>query len=186
MGNYPEAYVFFLVHFHGTRDYFECHELLEEYWKRESDPALRPVWHGLIQVAVSAYHERRGNLKGALKMLEQAITRLSAADAALAGLGREELRRMLLERRGRLLSGLDGGDTGTYADPELPIADPELLAECKTLCAGWGYPWNRPSPLEDGELLHRHTRRDRTDVIEERMRSLAGRGARSGTGRTDA
>lgn len=32
---YPEAYVAFLHEFHTTRDYFECHEILEEYWKED-------------------------------------------------------------------------------------------------------------------------------------------------------
>ncbi|MEH7501602.1 DUF309 domain-containing protein, partial [Neobacillus drentensis] len=28
---YPTEYIQFLAHFHGDRDYFECHELLEDY-----------------------------------------------------------------------------------------------------------------------------------------------------------
>lgn len=31
---YPEAYIEYLAEFHGSRDYFECHELLEEHWKK--------------------------------------------------------------------------------------------------------------------------------------------------------
>ena len=27
---FPLKYIDFLVHFHGDRDYFECHEILEE------------------------------------------------------------------------------------------------------------------------------------------------------------
>ena len=30
---YPTEYIQFLIHFHGDYDYFECHEILEEYWK---------------------------------------------------------------------------------------------------------------------------------------------------------
>ena len=33
---YPEAYIEYLMYFHGNRDYFECHEVLEEYWKEVS------------------------------------------------------------------------------------------------------------------------------------------------------
>ncbi len=32
---YPNAYLDYLVYFHGHRDYFECHEVLEEYWKKD-------------------------------------------------------------------------------------------------------------------------------------------------------
>lgn len=31
---YPTAYIKYLFHFHTDRDYFECHELLEEHWKQ--------------------------------------------------------------------------------------------------------------------------------------------------------
>lgn len=30
---YPTEYIQFLIHFHGDYDYFECHEILEGYWK---------------------------------------------------------------------------------------------------------------------------------------------------------
>ena len=48
---YPEAYIDFLVHFHGDRDWFECHERLEEYWKEHPDDPKSDTWVGLIQVA---------------------------------------------------------------------------------------------------------------------------------------
>ena len=34
---YSQAYIDYLVHFHGDRDYFECHELLEEHWKKTKE-----------------------------------------------------------------------------------------------------------------------------------------------------
>lgn len=32
---YPAEYLEYLVYFHADRDYFECHEILEEYWKEQ-------------------------------------------------------------------------------------------------------------------------------------------------------
>ncbi|PAD68333.1 hypothetical protein CHH83_14265, partial [Bacillus sp. 7586-K] len=32
---YDQEYIDFLVHFHCDRDYFECHEILEEHWKKD-------------------------------------------------------------------------------------------------------------------------------------------------------
>ncbi len=49
---YPEAYVAFLHEFHTTRDYFECHEILEEYWKEDPPEQRKEYWVGLIQLAV--------------------------------------------------------------------------------------------------------------------------------------
>ena len=71
--NYPEDYLSFLVHFHGTRDYFECHEILEEYWKETAPKERDSHWVGLIQIAVALYHERRGNKQGATRTLTKAI-----------------------------------------------------------------------------------------------------------------
>lgn len=185
MKRYPEAYVEYLTHFHGTRDYFECHELLEEYWKEEQDPELKAVWHGLIQVAVSAYHERRGNMEGARKMLEQAIGRLSSSNPALAGLDPDRLEKELTLRLDRLRTA-PAGQRMPYADPELPIADDRLLESCHKLCMEWGTVWNQHSDLGNDQLIHRHTLRNRTDVIGERQRQLNLRGNRLKPGGAEA
>lgn len=43
---YPEAYVAFLHEFHTTRDYFECHEILEEYWKEDPLSSAKNIGSG--------------------------------------------------------------------------------------------------------------------------------------------
>ncbi|WP_218197281.1 DUF309 domain-containing protein, partial [Pseudomonas sp. 2995-1] len=62
--NYPDAYIEYLIEFHGTRDYFECHEIMEEYWKKNKEKH----WHTLIQLAVAIYHERQHNYDGSLRL----------------------------------------------------------------------------------------------------------------------
>lgn len=52
---YPKAYIEYLVHFHSDRDYFECHEILEEHWKQDG---RNKGWLVLIQTAVAFYHYR--------------------------------------------------------------------------------------------------------------------------------
>ncbi len=56
---YAKAYIEYLAHFHGTRDYFECHEVLEEHWKAVDPKNRSSVWVLLIQIAVSMYHARQ-------------------------------------------------------------------------------------------------------------------------------
>ncbi|WP_133174958.1 DUF309 domain-containing protein, partial [Heyndrickxia sporothermodurans] len=72
----PEAYIEYLVHFHGDRDYFECHELLEEHWKLTDIKNRHSVWVGLIQLAVSQYHYRRSNIVGAIRLMKKALNNL--------------------------------------------------------------------------------------------------------------
>ncbi|PLR76369.1 DUF309 domain-containing protein [Bacillus sp. V3-13] len=163
---YPKAYISYLAHFHGDRDYFECHEILEEYWKSingEKDS----VWVGLILTAVSAYHHRRGNFSGAHKTLKKAISIFEPKRDQLAKLGLDD--ELLLENLNDVLTAIE--DQEPYASFTLPISDKALIASCIQECEFKGMNWRSPSDLHDENLLHRHFLRDRTDVIEERDRA---------------
>jgi hypothetical protein len=89
----------------NERQFFACHETLEELWKRERRP-VRELYQGILQVGVGFYHLERGNYRGAALELEWGIARLrplptecqgvlvgpflaeaEAAAAALAALG---------------------------------------------------------------------------------------------------
>lgn len=80
---YPQAYIEYLLHFHATRDYFECHEVLEEHWKQTKEH----IWIGLIQLAVGMYHYRRGNIAGAKRMVTKAIRACQKEKQAYEALG---------------------------------------------------------------------------------------------------
>ncbi|MFK7691949.1 DUF309 domain-containing protein [Paenibacillus sp. HJGM_3] len=164
MRTYPEAYLLYLAHFHGDRDWFECHELLEEYWKSKPADGYSRTWVGLIQIAVGLYHERRGNRSGAVKMLQASLGNLRREALAELGLDADETIRRVQTR----LYEVESGTPAEFRDMNLPISDAGLLHQCIGLCDRLGMTWEAPSRLEDPELIHRHTRRDRTDVIEAR------------------
>jgi len=153
---YPEAYRRYLEQFHQTRDFFECHELLEEHWKKHPDDPLGDVWVGLIQLAVGLYHHRRGNVRGALKMLRGALGRLSGGDLAVLGIDGETLL-ALVEERVRELEHLP---VPAYRDLDIPVADAALV------------PLTRPaadSSRLGPDIIDRHLLRDRTEVLEARL-----------------
>ncbi|KPC99353.1 hypothetical protein LR69_02339 [Geobacillus sp. BCO2] len=81
---YPNAYIEYLVHFHSDRDYFECHEILEEHWKQDG---RNKGWLVLIQMAVAFYHYRRGNTSGALRLIRRARALLDEAQEMIRRLG---------------------------------------------------------------------------------------------------
>lgn len=168
----PEALIEYLAHFNGTRDLFECHEVMEEYWKREGKNRHPSLCLGLIQLAVGLYHERRGNRPGARKMLESAIVHLKRSPLSEYGLDRD---RLLAETEERLKGLHSSGheDGSGYADFNMPVADGELLALCRKRCAEVGAEWLQPSPMDRDELIHRHKLRDRSDVIRIRQERLA-------------
>jgi predicted metal-dependent hydrolase len=87
--SYDPLYIRHLYHFNRDRDYFECHEVLEELWLREGRSLL---YQGLLQVAVGLYHHRNGNLNGASKLLTGALQKLAAYPPDVLGIDLGKLR----------------------------------------------------------------------------------------------
>lgn len=166
---YPEAYIRYLFHFHADRDLFECHEVLEEYWKEHPDKLLGPVWVGFIQLAVGLYHHRRRNFRGARMMLLSGREKLSTHWKQVASLGMDvdRLLRMMAERIDQVEAGED------YTDMNLPVVEEDLITRCHTLCEEEGAKWCALSDMGNVELVERHRRRDRSDVIAARRQAIA-------------
>ncbi|MFJ7725494.1 DUF309 domain-containing protein [Neobacillus sp. NPDC097160] len=165
---YPIEYIQFLVHFHGDRDYFECHEVLEEYWKKTDSKNKSSIWVGLILLAVSTYHHRRSNFNGAKRTLDKALKIFDKQADWLIKLGFDQsiLNDLIKER----LSSIE--KEGAYTSFDLPICDPILLETCRKYCVQEGFLWGKGSDFSKNGLIHRHKLRDRTSVIEERHQSL--------------
>jgi predicted metal-dependent hydrolase len=164
--NYPKAYIDFLVHFHTDRDYFECHEILEEYWKSVPSDAMSKAWTGLIQLAVALYHQRRGNLQGARKMLETAAANLTNERLKTLGIEAEALRDLIIHRIELLQESCP-----QYKDINIPIHDPKLLQMCVSACKEKSLRWGNPSNMDNIQLIDRHTLRDRSEVIWNRRKA---------------
>ncbi|MBM7651496.1 DUF309 domain-containing protein [Neobacillus cucumis] len=165
---YPKEYIQFLAHFHGDRDYFECHEILEEYWKKNDKKNKTSIWVGLILLAVSTYHHRRNNFNGAKRTLEKAITIFESNPnhVSILGLEPQKLSVLLIERLNMITNHQK------YNSFNLPIYDRSLLESGKKLCKKNGFDWGKESDILNNNLVHRHISRDRTSVIEERIQSL--------------
>ncbi|MBS4194548.1 DUF309 domain-containing protein [Lederbergia citri] len=164
---FSEAYVSFLIHFHGDRDYFECHEVLEDHWKNYG-MARDSIWVGLIQIAVSFYHYRRGNIKGSLKLIDKAIHLLSYKEIEVCTLGidYEELIKELNISKARMHHKMP------YKPIILPIYDQSLLAFCKEKCANRGNAWGILVDEAPDSIVHKHILRKRSKVISKRQYAL--------------
>jgi hypothetical protein len=165
---YPKEYIQFLTHFHGDRDYFECHEVLEEYWKKTDSGNKDSIWVGLILLAVSSYHHRRRNFIGAKKTLEKSLKIFETQVGELTILGLDKI--LLSESLKKRLSFIE--TEVVYESFDLPICDTVLLELCKKSCISEGLTWGQKSDITNNNLVHRHKLRDRTDVIQERYQSL--------------
>lgn len=168
MTKYPASYIQYLAHFHGDRDYFECHEILEEYWKATDSGNKRSIWVAFILLAVSNYHYRRKNINGAKRTLKKAIEifSISKVSSLTLGINSDSLMESLKKREKSLHTNQP------YTSMNLPIADPELMKLCHNECKLLGFKWGEKSNLSDDDLVNRHSSRDRSDVISDRKMAL--------------
>ncbi|KEK25993.1 DUF309 domain-containing protein [Bacillus gaemokensis] len=165
---YPTAYIQFLTHFHGDYDYFECHEVLEEYWKLKPRGMRDNYWVGFIQIAVSLYHQRRLNWNGAAKMMKSAITILEKEQDSVYKLGLDYQELLSLLKKQLQSIQIKESFTPIF----LPILDISLENTCIKLCTERGLSWKNAQSFPNEYIVHKHTLRNRSDVIFERNEQL--------------
>ncbi|WP_282936694.1 DUF309 domain-containing protein [Paenibacillus sp. RC67] len=138
MPAYERLYVEFVYYFNIARDYFECHEVMEELWLEEG---RAPLYQGLLQVAVGLYHYRNGNISGAIKLLTAALEKLEPRQEKGPGI---DLPRLVNDSRVYLhqLLRLEEEPFAFY-DLDIRITDPELNEIVEELRE------NPPSPHEE-------------------------------------
>lgn len=90
------------------RDYFECHEVLEEIWIEETNcttknhPAIP-----LLQFSVALLHWKRENYSGAFKVFQNSFVHLKGSETDLNRLGvdstrlKEMIKELMLEVENR-------------------------------------------------------------------------------------
>lgn len=84
-----ERYYAFISYFNTDRDYFECHEVMEELWLEEG---RHPLLQGLLQAAVGLHHWHNDNFTGAVKLMQAGLAKLSAYADVVLGLDLARLR----------------------------------------------------------------------------------------------
>ncbi|PPA71304.1 DUF309 domain-containing protein [Jeotgalibacillus proteolyticus] len=168
MNKYPQSYIDYLVHFHGDRDYFECHEALEEFWKEHTEMDRNSIWVAWIQLAVALYHQRRGNFSGAKRMIEKAFKKFRHHEKQLPEFGMQPA--LFLEQLQNLTASITAKTP--YTSIQLPIDDFYLESTCREQCLKKGFTWGQISDLSDRMITERHRLRDRSDVILLREKEL--------------
>lgn len=122
MATYDRLYVAYLYYFNELRDYFECHEVMEELWLEEG---RSPLYQGLLQVAVGLYHHANGNVSGSIKLFSAGLDKLSPYPANTLGIDLA----MLMQDSTAYLSKLKQIAEKPFApyDLTIRILDPELI-----------------------------------------------------------
>jgi len=76
----------------NNRQFFECHEVLEEEWTPERGPR-RLFLQSLIHLAVGLYHTQRANPTGASRQLRKGLRKLTGYLPSCEGIDTERLHR---------------------------------------------------------------------------------------------
>lgn len=152
------AFQAYFYHYLVTEDYFECHEVLEELWKEVAPRNKTHVLVPFILVATSMYHWRRGNTKGALKSLRKAHELFEINVSEVDGyLDAQDLEQ---EIQAKLVA----------ISKEEPFSPIVFIVTSETLAAVIEQ-FPEKQQVTDA-LIHRHTVRDRTEVIQARKQAL--------------
>ena len=147
-------FIQYIIHFNFHEDYFECHEVGEEYWKSVAPKDKMHPLAGWIQMAVGMYHWRRSNFPGALRSFIRAKDKLSNAGIWTEGFDGTAL-------ASQLADAIEGVTTRREFSPvKLPITSDDLLTEVSRYMEE-----NPAETLEPYFLMHKHRLRDRTSII---------------------
>ena len=148
-------FIQFIKEFNRTFDYFECHELLEEYWKEVAPGNKEHPAAVFVLLSTSMYHWRRGNFAGARKTMKTFIQRMEKI--SLSPFDQYIDFPELINKAKQSLSAIERQEA--FQPFLLPIKDQELeqfiLAEKLT-------------PLDMEYLTHKHMLRDRSEILAER------------------
>lgn len=77
MNNDIDVWIKFIYQFENQRNYFECHEIMEELWKKNTtDLSKNNHYVVLLQFSVSLHHLQKSNYQGAQKLLNSLFSHL--------------------------------------------------------------------------------------------------------------
>ncbi len=79
------------LEFFNAGKYFDAHEELETAWKEEPG-AVRDLYRGILQIAVTYLHITRGNYDGAVKVYGRSLKWTQGWNAVCRGINVQQLR----------------------------------------------------------------------------------------------
>lgn len=158
-------FVQFMVYFNDNQDYFECHEVLEEYWKSIPASDKNHPLTAYILLATGMYHWRRGNFAGAIRTLRKVKRKLPVFSADYT----EEIDFQQLVAHVNY--------TVDRVEKELPFESFSFTITSSTLRAKIEIAQQSMTLLSFGSeaVIHKHMLRDRSDILRERDEKKKGR-----------
>lgn len=159
---HPQHHTLFIdycAYFNGNEDFFECHEVLEEYWKIIAPGDKNHPLVGLVQLATGLYHWRRGNQTGATRILQKAEKNIKVNKSSVF-FELLDYEALLLQTNLAIKRTQEGEVFQAFKLSITHELQQLVTARINTL------------PINNSEyLLHKHMLRDRSHILAERLES---------------
>ncbi|RNF40537.1 DUF309 domain-containing protein [Planococcus salinus] len=144
----------YIIYFNMEKDYFECHEVGEEYWKIVAPKNKTHPLTGWIQLAVGMYHWRRSNYPGALRSFIRAKVKLANKGVWVEGFNHEKLLELLTYSIEAVT------ERKPFEAYEIPLTSLQLKQMADEYKAE-----HPPAEHDPYFLMHKHRLRDRSSII---------------------
>lgn len=105
------------IHLFNEREFFDCHEVLEDAWNLQSEPE-KQLTQGILQIAVGFYHFLRGNKVGTIKLFKRGIPRVKPFEEQACSVELSEFIKVVEEDL-KLLE--EGADDSQIQIPVIPF-----------------------------------------------------------------
>ena len=161
-------FIKFIAYFNENQDYFECHEVLEDYWNLIAPKDRTHPLVGYIQSAVALYHWRRGNFRGAAKLFPKGDRLLRAAledgSPFTDGVDLPGFLRDIRAAEDALHGGMP------FAPFSIRVTDSAIRDAVSELVRIGAVP-----DLSGARLIHKHMLRDRGHILSEHEKRRSSR-----------
>ncbi|WP_432359130.1 DUF309 domain-containing protein [Sporosarcina sp. UB5] len=158
---YHPLFFNFIVYFNRNQDFFECHEVLEEYWKSIPGYSKNHPLTAYILLSTGLYHWRRGNVDGAYRTLVKAKERFLTFNKHDIHYTENINYKQLVQDTETSIEKIRKGESFT---PFLIVITSESLKESVEEIAQT----MELLPVGSEAVIHKHMLRDRSDILEER------------------
>ena len=103
MSDYNRSRLIAAINKFNQKDYFECHEILEDLWFDVRDSS-RDLYQGLLHIAVGFYHlTKKNNFKGTIIQLTKAEEKLGKFPGVIHGIDLVKLLKQVSSIKKRLI-----------------------------------------------------------------------------------
>ncbi len=161
-------FIKFVIYFNENQDFFECHEVLEEYWKTIPNATKDHPLISYILLSTGMYHWRRENTVGALRTLKKARERFKTLPENYPGFSDDINFEELVKCTEQSISHIEEGKL--FSSYQIVLTSPIILSLLnKTL------PTMELLPFGTDAIIHKHLLRDRSDLIRKRDEKKKGR-----------